>query len=109
MARLGRKALQQSQRDQAASHPQTSRDAGIPTAPEARASGPVHEASNWDTNPAVPDNAAVPEVQDLDSALEHDTSMGFADIDTLFGEFLDLSLPTNFWDPIFAEQEPSGH
>jgi hypothetical protein len=30
---------------------------------------------------------------------------GFADIDTLFGEFLDLSLPTNFWDPIFLEDD----
>lgn len=30
---------------------------------------------------------------------------GFADIDSLFGEFLDLSLPTNFWDPIFMAQE----
>jgi hypothetical protein len=37
-----------------------------------------------------------------------DASMhGFADIDNLFGEFLDLSLPTNFWDPIFVETEPS--
>ena len=42
-------------------------------------------------------------MNDLDSSGMH----GFADIDTLFGEFLDLSLPTNFWDPIFAE-EPSG-
>ncbi|KAI9045111.1 transcription factor domain-containing protein [Aspergillus affinis] len=25
----------------------------------------------------------------------------FADIDMLFGDFLDLSLPTNFWDPVF--------
>jgi len=32
---------------------------------------------------------------------------GFADIDMLFGEFLDLSLPTNFWDPVFAEEETS--
>jgi hypothetical protein len=30
---------------------------------------------------------------------------GFADIDTLFGEFLDISLPTNFWDPIFVEDD----
>lgn len=44
-------------------------------------------------------------MNDLDSSAMH----GFADIDTLFGEFLDLSLPTNFWDPIFAEEEePSG-
>lgn len=43
-------------------------------------------------------------MNDLDSS----AMPGFADIDTLFGEFLDLSLPTNFWDPIFAEEEPSG-
>lgn len=27
----------------------------------------------------------------------------FANIDMLFGDFLDLSLPTNFWDPIFTD------
>lgn len=43
-------------------------------------------------------------MNDLDSSTMH----GFADIDTLFGEFLDLSLPTNFWDPIFAKEDPSG-
>lgn len=26
---------------------------------------------------------------------------GFEDIDMLFDDFLDLSLPTNFWDPVF--------
>lgn len=31
----------------------------------------------------------------------------FADIDMLFGDFLDLSLPTNFWDPVFFTEE--GH
>lgn len=30
---------------------------------------------------------------------------GFEDIDALFGEYLDLSLPTNFWDPIFMRNE----
>ncbi|KAJ5355363.1 uncharacterized protein N7496_012575 [Penicillium cataractarum] len=40
----------------------------------------------------------------VDDSNELDSGMhGFADIDTLFGEFLDLSLPTNFWDPIFVE------
>ncbi|GES62697.1 fungal-specific transcription factor [Aspergillus terreus] len=33
---------------------------------------------------------------------------GFADIDMLFGEFLDLSLPTNFWDPVFGPPDQSG-
>lgn len=31
----------------------------------------------------------------------------FADIDMLFGDFLDLSLPTNFWDPVFFPTEDS--
>ncbi|KAJ5097548.1 transcriptional regulator family: Fungal Specific TF, partial [Penicillium angulare] len=46
-------------------------------------------------------NDSLPSMDDLGT-----TTDGFADIDTLFGEFLDLSLPTNFWDPIFAEAEP---
>lgn len=29
----------------------------------------------------------------------------FADIDMLFGDFLDLSLPTNFWDPVFFTEK----
>ncbi|KAL2833234.1 hypothetical protein BDW59DRAFT_138320 [Aspergillus cavernicola] len=32
---------------------------------------------------------------------------GFADIDMLFDDFLDLSLPTNFWDPVFLPSEHS--
>ena len=30
----------------------------------------------------------------------------FANIDMLFGDFLDLSLPTNFWNPVFSTEEP---
>lgn len=41
-------------------------------------------------------------MNDLDSST---MMQGFADIDTLFGEFLDISLPTNFWDPIFVEDD----
>ncbi|KAJ5782207.1 transcriptional regulator family: Fungal Specific TF [Penicillium paradoxum] len=41
-----------------------------------------------------------PPREDVDAS-PHD---GFADIDTLFGEFLDISLPTHFWDPIFMEE-----
>ena len=33
---------------------------------------------------------------------------GFADIDMLFGDFLDLSLPTNFWDPVFTTEDQGG-
>lgn len=41
----------------------------------------------------------------LPAPLDLDVQDGFADIDTLFGEFLDISLPTNFWDPIFMEDQ----
>ncbi|GKZ23023.1 hypothetical protein AbraIFM66951_008954 [Aspergillus brasiliensis] len=36
---------------------------------------------------------------------DHDS---FTDMDTLFGDFLDLSLPTNFWDPLFMTEPPPG-
>lgn len=48
------------------------------------------------------DNSIPTSVQDLDPQVPME---GFADIDMLFGEFLDLSLPTNFWDPVFGEDE----
>ncbi|KAL4801405.1 hypothetical protein BDV18DRAFT_84898 [Aspergillus unguis] len=40
-----------------------------------------------------------------DKYLEASGGDGFADIDTLFDDFLDLSLPTNFWDPVFFSAE----
>lgn len=52
--------------------------------------------------PPAPENAMdvlQPPVGDLDTSMQD----GFADIDTLFGDFLDISLPTHFWDPIFME------
>jgi hypothetical protein len=39
---------------------------------------------------------------DLQNSVSGD---GFADIDMLFDDFLDLSLPTNFWDPVFFSTE----
>lgn len=112
MARLGRKALQQTGRDQVISHPQAPQNPSNQIAPGLEASGSsAHETRpRWGAN-----EAAVPEITDLDTSMhapeieDPEASLhGFADIDTLFGEFLDLSLPTNFWDPIFAEQDPSG-
>ncbi|KAJ5496380.1 transcriptional regulator family: Fungal Specific TF [Penicillium fimorum] len=46
-----------------------------------------------------------PPVGDMDTSVQD----GFEDIDTLFGEFLDISLPTNFWDPIFMDTEEQTH
>ncbi|KAL2787265.1 hypothetical protein BJX66DRAFT_327981 [Aspergillus keveii] len=39
---------------------------------------------------------------DLQNSVSAD---GFADIDMLFDDFLNLSLPTNFWDPVFFSTE----
>lgn len=68
---------------------------GMPTsaAPEFEGPGPLKTP--------LESAGALPSAQDLD--VEAPTH-GFADIDMLFGEFLDLSLPTNFWDPVFAEE-----
>ncbi|KAJ5214807.1 hypothetical protein N7468_010486 [Penicillium chermesinum] len=115
MARLGRKALQQTERDQATSNPEPPRDSR--SGPRQGPSGPpVEEESLACEDRVVSDGTAVPQMHDLGTSMgpipeiqDPDVNMaGFAEIDTLFGEFLDLSLPTNFWDPIFAEQDPSG-
>ncbi|KAE8390049.1 hypothetical protein BDV23DRAFT_183940 [Aspergillus alliaceus] len=35
------------------------------------------------------------------NSLQSSEAEGLSDIDMLFGDFLNLSLPTNFWDPVF--------
>ncbi|CAG7917445.1 unnamed protein product [Penicillium olsonii] len=103
MARLGQKALHQIQG-------QTTQSKS-----EARGAGAletVHVAPHEDTVPAKRQRTNSGPVSPPDIALDTlpapmDMPVdGFADIDTLFGEFLDLSLPTNFWDPIFMEHGP---
>jgi hypothetical protein len=37
--------------------------------------------------------------------VEENRQGALEDIDVLFGDFLDLSLPTNFWDPVFLTEE----
>lgn len=117
MARLGQKALHQidyeNQRNPA-SEPSVSQPTASMAAigsvateyPNAN-QGPTHGGNEVDSA-MVPMGSAseLPMGSPLAAMSELDTSMqGFADIDTLFGEFLDLSLPTNFWDPIFAVEE----
>ncbi|KAL4737387.1 hypothetical protein BDV11DRAFT_216724 [Aspergillus similis] len=68
-----------------------------------------HQPSS-DNLPAVadPEQHAIPLVDEQQDYLQGRTSSdGFADIDMLFDEFLDLSLPTNFWDPIFFSSKHS--
>lgn len=124
MARLGRKALQQVEHEHprqpvpraslAQSRPNTNTaPSGVRASGHSNIEGNVAQStSDVDTEmplaasqPEVPMDGDLPsvQVQDLES-----TMPGFADIDTLFGEFLDLSLPTNFWDPIFAEGDATG-
>lgn len=117
MARLGRKALQQidheHQRHPGDRSPPHSTNGSVPTASEAVAPSSANEGSTLGEtgvlpsvapNPDNPIGGSLASLEDFDSTLH-----GFADIDTLFGEFLDLSLPTNFWDPIFAEDEGSSN
>lgn len=61
-----------------------------------------------------PTTAPTQDTSALESMEPYTTTDGvgndsFADIDMLFGDFLDLSLPTNFWDPVFFTTEESNN
>lgn len=117
MARLGRKALHQIDYEHQR-HPAPEISVSRPTTGVALAGSMATELPNTNNGPSHGETEAesvvgpvgpvgsapdVPIENPLVAMSELDTSMnGFADIDTLFGEFLDLSLPTNYWDPIFA-------
>ncbi|KAJ5992868.1 hypothetical protein N7451_008592 [Penicillium sp. IBT 35674x] len=120
MARLGRKALQHIDHE----HPQYAqlKTVLLPQPPRGHPGrpGPSVLFNNNETQSDLGDSgdnsgmavtdltpeltlkSPLPSMNDIDASMD-----GFADIDTLFGEFLDLSLPTNFWDPIFTETGPS--
>lgn len=124
MARLGRKALQHMEevrpdtRGRSEKQISPGRASSVTTNPVVSAPAPtVPRPSNLQShgwNPsneeASRDNSSTCPTQDPPTlgswephageteALENDS---FADIDMLFGDFLDLSLPTNFWDPVF--------
>lgn len=114
MARLGRKALQQIdheyQRQAGSGSEHSLTQPAVGTAVPAESANANERPTQGDPEEVKSSVAAVPDISTgLPSMADLDTTMhGFADIDTLFGEFFDLSLPTNFWDPIFAEEEPSG-
>lgn len=120
MARLGQKALQQidheHQRHPGSEFliPQATTSTDLAASMPSEVSHAKEETTLGTTgvDSTRPPMASALEVR-MDSPLlssELDTTLhGFADIDTLFGEFLDLSLPTNFWDPIFAEEESAVH
>jgi hypothetical protein len=115
MARLGQKALHQIQGQPQTSGDRPSRPRNEPPKQVDSASEleTIHDAPHDDSFPAkrhCTDSHGVvppPEIplDTLPAPLDLDMQDGFADIDTLFGDFLDISLPTNFWDPIFMEEQ----
>ncbi|KAJ5585365.1 uncharacterized protein N7459_005165 [Penicillium hispanicum] len=123
MARLGHKALQQI--DSEHQRPPAPEGSSVQPSTSIASTGPEPREvphTNHQPHQTVPTQdtdtnsdsdmslmAPIPEMavgsplssmNDLESAMH-----GVSDIDTLFGDFLDLSLPTNFWDPIFAEED----
>ncbi|KAJ5442390.1 Uracil-DNA glycosylase [Penicillium cf. griseofulvum] len=126
MARLGQKALHQIQSKPQSSHHMSPRhvveSSHIQVNPESSLSERVETINSPQGNdslrakrqrnnshgiaavspaPEIAIDALQPPVDSLDISMED----GLADIDTLFGEFLDISLPTNFWDPVFIETQ----
>ncbi|OJJ35725.1 hypothetical protein ASPWEDRAFT_51706 [Aspergillus wentii DTO 134E9] len=109
MARLGRKALHQIEgaKVESRGYVQEAKQ----KAPSGRTNNASGLESSQENNTAffsvpssAPSHNSVP-FGNLESQLfpgpdetGHD---GFEDIDMLFDDFLDLSLPTNFWDPVF--------
>ncbi|KAL4927430.1 transcription factor domain-containing protein [Aspergillus undulatus] len=72
---------------------------GIPTAPYTIA---AHQSSEHTQDGMIGEQPAMPLVDEQqDGGQDLTDGDGFADIDMLFDDFLDLSLPTNFWDPVF--------
>ncbi|KAB8263744.1 hypothetical protein BDV32DRAFT_118366 [Aspergillus pseudonomiae] len=116
MARLGRKALHQIDGLNLGSH-KPSQASTQPPAPgntlinstNAQSAEPVlHLPSYQSDDYPFNDLSAAKQASSTQGSLDPpENNMqvcetdGFADIDVLFGDFLDLSLPTNFWDPVF--------
>lgn len=128
MARLGQKALDQLQSQSQTSHtdpvypqrdlPESAHQPAHTTDVETQRQEPINFAFQSKRVHGAkrrrcdsPEMAAVSPAVDITvdpsqvprSNMDASLPGGFADIDTLFGDFLDISLPTHFWDPIFME------
>lgn len=112
MARLGQKALHQidmrrehiARREGRQQNPAGGESAPNPSYnPSGVFAG--EDPRNFSDTPSAATTHGITEAepfQPLPTSLAHD---GLADMDMLFGDFLDLSLPTNFWDPVFSTDE----
>ncbi|KAA8650010.1 transcription factor domain-containing protein [Aspergillus tanneri] len=125
MARLGQKALHQI-REVRRGHPRHSRDSRPSRAPQnvpfvsRRSEEPASCLSSQLHQNHNPPLSYVPSLEPIPGPVSPDpldsdnggilaaVSSGFADIDMLVGDFLDPSLPTNFWDPVFFSGDYTG-
>ncbi|KAJ9357271.1 transcriptional regulator family: Fungal Specific TF [Paecilomyces variotii] len=123
MFRLGRRALKQIEDARARPYEATAHQSRVPLVPSSRRHVVHDEVLSETTKPTTPEQEADHVATDLNiedpssgrtdlaptggpSSLDEGFDRGnFEDIDTLFGEYLDLSLPTNFWDPMFMVEE----
>ncbi|RMJ25246.1 fungal specific transcription factor [Aspergillus sp. HF37] len=115
MARLGQKALHQidTRLEQLARPEERQQNPGSESAPVPAYNSSGVAAGSEDhrgfndipTAAAIQDNPALEPFETLAAGTQEPGHDGFADIDMLFGDFLDLSLPTNFWDPVFTADE----
>ncbi|KAL4901956.1 hypothetical protein BDW74DRAFT_68718 [Aspergillus multicolor] len=106
MARLGRKALRQidgtSFRSGKRGFIQNGSRAATSVPPSRSYFPQTHPLSSHDLLAVVdPKQGSTPLFDEQDYIKDPSSKGGLADIDMLFDEFLDLSLPTNFWDPVF--------
>ncbi|KAJ9300087.1 transcriptional regulator family: Fungal Specific TF [Paecilomyces variotii] len=120
MFRLGRRALKQIEDARARPYEATAHQSRVPLVPSSRRHVFRHEVLSEATTPEQEADHVATDVNIEDpssgrtdlvpiggpSSLDEGFDRGnFEDIDTFFGEYLDLSLPTNFWDPMFMVEE----
>ncbi|KAF7155027.1 hypothetical protein CNMCM5623_005235 [Aspergillus felis] len=123
MARLGRRALREIdvakpglQRSQEQGVRQLMDPGSIPSVSDAVTTASTAQLAADDYSPGVSGCVPAP-VAPLEGPTDSPTELhrveenrqsALEDIDVLFGDFLDLSLPTNFWDPVFLTEEDKG-
>ncbi|RHZ49899.1 transcription factor domain-containing protein [Aspergillus thermomutatus] len=120
MARLGRRALRELDgaksrwhRSQGQGVRQPMDSESIPSASNALTPASTTQLAADNYSPRVSGYvpaAVAPQEGPTDSSRESQRAEesrqdALEDIDVLFGDFLDLSLPTNFWDPVFLAEE----
>ncbi|EDP54265.1 putative fungal-specific transcription factor [Aspergillus fumigatus] len=120
MARLGRRALHEInvakpslQRSQGQGVRRLMDPGSVPSASNAVTHASTTQLATDNHSPGVSGRAPAPVAPQGDPVelpadlqrVQENRQGALEDIDVLFGDFLDLSLPTNFWDPVFLTEE----